>query len=90
VDVSQFTLKTNKYNLSNNFIIYPNPSSGIFNIEIDENLVGSKATIYNLLGQKIKEFSLTSRITNQSLNKGIYLFEIEKDGSKTTKKLIMN
>jgi hypothetical protein len=90
VDVSQFTLKTNKYDLSNNFKIYPNPSIGNFNIEVAENLLSSKATIYNLLGQKIKEFSLKSTITNQSLTKGIYLLEIEKEGSKTTKKLIVN
>jgi len=70
--------------------IYPNPSSGIFNIEIDENLVGAKATIYNLLGQKVKDFDLKSTTTNQSLNKGIYLLEIEKAGNKNTKKLIVN
>jgi hypothetical protein len=76
--------------LKNNFKIYPNPSSGNFNIEVAENLISSKATIYNLLGQKIKDFSLKATITNQSLNKGMYLLEIDKDGSKTTKKLIVN
>jgi hypothetical protein len=70
--------------------IYPNPSSGNFNIEIDENLIGLKATIYNLLGQKIKTFDLKSTTTNQYLNKGIYLLEIEKEGIKTVKKLIIN
>ena len=70
--------------------IYPNPSSGNFNIEIDENLIGLKATIYNLLGQKIKTFDLKSTTTNQYLNKGIYLLEIEKEGIKTVKKLIVN
>ena len=70
--------------------IYPNPSSGNFNIEIDENLMGVKATIYNLLGQKIKTFDLKSTTTNQYLNKGIYLLEIEKEGIKSTKKLIIN
>jgi|JI6StandDraft_1071083.scaffolds.fasta_scaffold32443_2 hypothetical protein len=70
--------------------IYPNPSSGNFNIEIDENLIGLKATIYNLLGQKIKTFDLKSTTTNQYLNKGIYLLEIEKEGIKSTKKLIIN
>jgi uncharacterized repeat protein (TIGR03803 family) len=76
--------------LSNNFKIYPNPSNGIFNIEIDENLIGAKASIYNLLGQKVKGFNLNSTITNQTLNKGMYLLEIEKEGNKTTKKLIVN
>ena len=84
------TLGTAKNQLLNNFKIYPNPSSGIFNIELDENLIGSKAAIYNLLGQKIKDFELKSTTTNQTLNKGIYLLEIEKDGIKTDKKLIVN
>ena len=76
--------------LSNNFKIYPNPTAGNFNIDIDEYLIGSKATIYNLLGQKVKDFSLKTTTTNQYLNKGIYLLEIEKEGVKTNKKLIIN
>jgi hypothetical protein len=57
---------------------------------VTENLIDSKARIYTLLGQKIKEFNLNSTTTNQNLNKGIYLLEIEKDGTKTSKKLIVN
>ncbi len=70
--------------------IYPNPTSGNFNIEIDENLIGAKATIYNLLGQKIKTLDLKTTTTTEVLNKGIYLLEIEKDENKTTQKLIVN
>jgi uncharacterized repeat protein (TIGR03803 family) len=74
----------------NNFKIYPNPSSGNFNIEIDENLIGAKATLYNLLGQKVKDINLNSTSSIQTLNKGIYVLEIEKDGIKSSKKLIVN
>jgi uncharacterized repeat protein (TIGR03803 family) len=84
------TLGVVKNQQQNEFKIYPNPTSGVFNIEIDENLMGSKATIYNLLGQKVKDFDLKATTTNQTLNKGIYLLEIEKDGSKTTKKLMVD
>lgn len=84
------TLSTAKNQLQNDFKIYPNPSSCFFNIEVDENLIGSKAVIYNILGQKIKEFSLKSTTTNQNLNKGMYILEIEKDGNKSVKKLIVN
>lgn len=79
-----------KDSLVEEFKIYPNPSNGNFNIEINEDLIGAKATVYNLLGQKVKDFSLKSSTTNQTLNKGIYLLEIQKDGNKTTKKLIVN
>ena len=84
------TLSTSKNQLGKEFKIYPNPSNGNFGIEVDQDLIGSKATIYNLLGQKVKYFELKSTTTNQTLNKGIYLLEIEKEGIKTTKKLIVN
>jgi uncharacterized repeat protein (TIGR03803 family) len=76
--------------LANDFKIYPNPSNGNFNIEVNENLIGAKATIFNILGQKIKDFNLNSTSTNQILSKGMYLLEVEKSGSKASKKLIIN
>ena len=57
---------------------------------IHQVLTDSKAKVYNLLGQKVKDFDLKATTTNQTLNKGIYLLEIEKDGTKTSKKLIVN
>jgi photosystem II stability/assembly factor-like uncharacterized protein len=88
---------SNLSNIDNNdglinkeIVVFPNPSNGNFNIEIDENSIGAKASIYSLLGQKIKDFSLNSMTTNQNLTKGVYLIEIEKEGIKTTKKLIIN
>ena len=84
------TLSTTKNQLTKEFKIYPNPSNGNFNIEINENLMGAKATIYNLLGQKIKNFDLKATTTSQYLNKGIYLLEIEKGIAKTTEKLVVN
>lgn len=88
IQTTGLSVKENQ--LSQNFKIYPNPTNGIFNIEIDTDLIDSKATIYNILGQKVKDFDLKSTTTNQFLNKGIYLLEIEKEGSRTTKKLIVN
>ena len=87
---TQPALTTSQFNLNKNISVYPNPSLGTFNIEIDENLIGAKATIYNLLGQKVKDFSLNATNTTHNLNHGNYLVEIEKDGNITTKKLIVN
>lgn len=84
------TLSTTKNQFQKEFKIYPNPSNGNFNIEIGEDVMGAKAMIYNILGQKIKDFKLNTTITNQTLNKGIYFLEIEKEGTRTTKKLIVN
>ena len=52
--------------------------------------MGGKATIYNLLGQKVQEFKVNQKNQNHNLNKGMYLIELAKDGKKETKKLIVN
>lgn len=84
------SLGIEKNDVSESVSIYPNPANSDFYVQIDENMIGSKATVFNLLGQKVKFFSLNSTITNQTLSKGIYLIQIEKNGIKTTKKLIVN
>jgi hypothetical protein len=88
--MGQTALGLLKNSIDSEISVYPNPSSGGFSIDIDENLIGAKATIYNLLGQKIKDFKLNATTTNQNITKGIYLLQIEKEGIKTTNKLIVN
>ena len=87
---SQPALATSQFELDKNIAVYPNPTTGEFNISVNEDLIGSKITVYNIVGQKIKDFTLDVLITNQNLDKGMYLLEIEKDNNKTTRKLIVN
>jgi hypothetical protein len=61
------TLSSPKNEFAQNFNLYPNPSNGTFTIEIDQNLMGAKTTIFNLLGQKIKDFELKTTTTHQNL-----------------------
>lgn len=78
------------FDFSDNLKVYPNPTSGNFNIEISQESIGAKVSVYNILGQNIKEFQLDGLTTNQNLGKGMYVIEIEKDGDKTSRKLIVN
>lgn len=87
---TQPALATSQFELDNNISIYPNPTTGDFNIKINEDLMNAKVSIYNILGQQIKTFSLKANESIHNLEKGIYLLEIEKDGNKTTRKLIVN
>ena len=87
---TQPALATNQFELDQNSTIYPNPSSGNYNITINENLIGAKVTVYSLLGQKVKAFILDVLTTNQNLDAGMYLLEIEKEGNSITKKLLVN
>lgn len=88
--ITQPALATSQFDLDQNIAIYPNPSSGNYNITIDENLIGAKVEVYNFLGQKIKSFSLNTSTTNENLYSGMYLLEIEKESVTTTKKLLVN
>ncbi len=71
-------------------VVCPNPSNGDFSIEITNEMMGSKANVYSILGQKIKTFVLNSNKTNSNLTSGIYIIEIENNGKKTIKKIIVN
>ncbi|WP_293873802.1 SBBP repeat-containing protein [Flavobacterium sp.] len=87
---TQPALATSQFDLDTNISVYPNPSSGDFNITINENLMGATATIYNILGQKVNQFTLDALTTNKNLDKGMYLIAIQKDANNITKKLLVN
>ncbi|MBC7721092.1 MAG: T9SS type A sorting domain-containing protein [Pedobacter sp.] len=87
---TQPALAISQFNSDKNIVIYPNPSTGNFNLTVSDDLVGAKVIVFNILGQIIKDFTLNTITTNQNLDKGMYLLEIEKEGNKTTKKLLVN
>ena len=87
---TQPALATQNFNLENTITVYPNPSNGDFTISNEESLVGAKVLVYTILGQMVKEFNLEGTTTNETLNPGMYLLQIEKEGTTKTKKLIVN
>ena len=74
--------------VQSNFVIYPNPSNGIINISLDNNLQLKKVSIYNQLGQLIKTAE-TNVIHTTALAKGIYYVEVVTDQGKATKRIIV-
>ena len=84
------TLSTNDENLIK-FVVYPNPSSNIFNIRLDN--IGS----YNVYVRDITTkllFKDSNEKSNYKLDlsgfaKGIYLLEIESNNMHTTKKILL-
>ncbi len=75
-------------------IIYPNPSSGVFNIEFDnvENI--SRLVVYNTLGQIVKTVSTKQAIKTYKLDlsgnsKGLYFIGIEVDNTMVFKKVVL-
>jgi hypothetical protein len=81
-------------NSNNDFCIYPNPSDGLFtmNIPSDRNEL-AKVIITDLLGKKIKEFAIkTNEPSEISLNLpgGFYLLTVINGCQKWEEKLLIN
>ena len=68
--------------------LYPNPTTGLFNVE---GAKVSKVEVFNLVGQKVYEAEgKTVSIDAADWNKGIYLVNIvEENGAFVTKKLVV-
>ncbi|MCW3072234.1 MAG: repeat-containing protein [Bacteroidetes bacterium] len=71
--------------------IYPNPSTGVFKIETEED---EKAMIYvyNMKGEKVKSFVHRGTISSMDLGgmpKGIYMVKIITEDKSISKKIIL-
>ena len=86
---SNGSLNNSRFTKISDFLVYPNPSNGNFTIQVPDSFIGSRAIIYNLLGQSIKEFSIDEVNQNTNLEKGVYLLQIQKGNQVSTKKIII-
>jgi len=74
--------------VQSNFLLYPNPSNGIINISLENNLQLEKVSVYNQLGQLVKTAE-TTVINTSELAQGTYYVEIVTNQGKATKKIIV-
>lgn len=71
-----------------NFNIYPNPTTEILNIELDNNLTLEKVLVYDTTGKLVKE--TTKKTINVSgFAKGMYNVQVVTNQGKATKKVIV-
>ena len=72
----------------NNFLIYPNPSNGIF--FIDSKFENAKVEIYNSMGEKIFSSSHMPNSIDISANaKGVYFVKINLEGKTYSRRVIV-
>jgi hypothetical protein len=70
--------------------IYPNPSTGRFNVNTKETMTGKTAvTLYNVLGAKVYNESIdmngkTVEVNAEGLPSGIYLLQLINNGKQYT------
>lgn len=80
------TVSVNEMTMSN-INIYPNPTTGILNVDIDEDF---DAVIYNYQGQVVMKMNDNSRQLNLSnLTAGIYFVEIRTENNVIVKKIVL-
>ena len=79
--------------LSHSIKLYPNPSNGLFRLELaDPTLVGSQLTVFNMVGQIILQEQTRSISTSIDLSahaKGVYLVRIDTDETATQLKMLV-
>jgi len=82
--------------INNNQIkIFPNPSTRIFNIKIeDENIDQPRIRVFNLLGQEVfnkkyQNFASTEVLNLSDLVNGTYILQLEYSNKKFTEKIIL-
>ena len=80
-------LSSNSY-VESNFNIFPNPSKGIVNISLDNNLQIEKVNVYNQLGQLVKT-TKSNIISTLELEKGCYFIQVVTSQGNATKQLIV-
>jgi uncharacterized delta-60 repeat protein len=73
--------------------IYPNPSSGIFIVQMDNCHLGTKVAVRDILGNYLFEKNCRSE-SSQEINlsfqpRGIYFLEVISSGEKVVKKIVL-
>lgn len=75
--------------------VYPNPTTGIINIDLGNTVLENNSVIklYDIQGRMITTKEMNSSIDNlniSNLSDGVYMLSIENGTSKTTKKIVLN
>lgn len=73
--------------------IYPNPSSGIFTVNLKNKTAETKICVYDVLGNCVLD-KISVKNSNQEIDlsnqaKGIYFMEIISDGEKEVQKIVL-
>ncbi|SEP89610.1 S8 family serine peptidase [Flavobacterium urocaniciphilum] len=82
-------------NMLSELKIYPNPTSGIINIDLGSIVLDNKSVIklYDIQGRMITTKEMNSSVDQlniSDLSEGVYMITIENGSSKTTKKIVLS
>lgn len=78
-------------NNNQSFLVFPNPVNDKLNISFPNGFNVATITIYNTIGQKVKQESLSQTNTSISLdnlNSGVYLYKIESNSFSQSGRIV--
>jgi hypothetical protein len=77
--------------LTNETVVYPNPSHGIFNFKKNNAAITlNRINIYNPMGEKVADVANTSSIDLSALPAGVYIYSAQKENDIIKGRLIKN
>ncbi|MFK5878805.1 MAG: T9SS type A sorting domain-containing protein [Flavobacteriaceae bacterium] len=85
------TLGVDDFDLENQIKIYPNPTLGVFNIEIQSLKENATLEIYDILGKQIQSEILNKNTTQLDISNyanGVYFLRFISDGKVSTKRIV--
>lgn len=86
------TLLSNSNFEKDDIVIYPNPSKGVFTINLNDSFEGKQIEVYSIFGQKIYTGIITSNDTTLDISSeptGVYLYKIYGGNDIKSGKLIV-
>ena len=93
IGCQQTTVGMNESGFANSIKLFPNPSTGIFTIQLNEKLINSELKITNSIGQVVlaKQLSKNSEEINLSeFSNGVYFLIITSPLGVVSKKLVLD
>ncbi len=93
--VRENALSVEEFEAGSNFVVFPNPSTGIFNIKT-KSVNSFNINVYDVTGKNIlQQNNVKTNNNNYALDiseyaSGVYFLNISTDTSRITKKIILN
>ena len=82
--------------VDNQLSVFPNPSNGIFRVQLKEEMTNTMVQIYNAQGEYLKKYAFKNRLELENftfnvndLPKGIYFIKIYNQKQMTSSKLLL-
>jgi hypothetical protein len=92
VSISNSTGINNKRKNELKIQVSPNPSNGIFNVDVDAKFINGSLTIYDLLGEIMWQDIIKEKRTSieiDALRSGFYMIKAEKNGDVLSQQIVI-